>query len=164
MLKLEYTRNLPHFQRLGRCFFVTSTLKGSLPAEIVHGLQHKREVALRKLARTSAPEESDEATTLRKRYVAKIDAILDASRYGPRWLTDPQVGNRILAELHRLDGTDCTLLAACVMANHVHVIADMALQLERLQPEQSPDETNYQQLYQVLQRFKGRLAVSVRAF
>ncbi len=61
-------------------------------------------------------------------------------------------------ELRRLDGTHCTLLVACVMANHVHLIVNLAVQLDRLEPGEEPDDTNYVQLYRILQQFKGRTA------
>lgn len=158
MLKLEYTRNLPHFQRLGRVFFVTSNLKGAIPADVVRQLQRERDAGLLRLARSAVADDSEEVLNVRKRYLAKVDAILDACQFGPRWLAEPGIGKLVLDEIRRMDGVDCTVLATCIMPNHVHLVAALALQLERLGSDKNPNSTNYKQLYRILQHLKGRAA------
>jgi len=158
MLKVEYHRNLPHFQRLGLCFFITCNLKGALPAEVIYQLKRERDSAVKKLEDDPLEVALDAIQQARKKYLARIDSILDACQYGPTWLKEQLIGEMTSSELRRLDGTHCTVLAACVMANHVHLIVDLATQLDRLEPGDEPNDTNYVQLYRILQQFKGRTA------
>jgi putative transposase len=147
MIKTEYARNLPHIQPSGATFFVTFCLKGTLPAAIVHELIAERDLAIKALNAKNEAGLAEEIYKEQRRYFARIDRILDASQHGPGWLKIPDiaaiVGNRIL----EADGESYGLLAYCIMPNHVHLVVDTAVQLDRLALSEAITANNYRQLY-----------------
>lgn len=122
-----YRRNLPHIHPKDGIIFITMRLAGSLPLHVVKMLKEERESAIKTLQkRYSGKEYKAEKYRLDKLYFGKFDRFLDHSKSGPLWLKDEHIAQIVADRLHDLDGKRYHLLTFCIMANHVHVVIDMA--------------------------------------
>lgn len=153
MLITEYHRNLPHIQYVGATFFVTFNLRGAMPAEVIARLVGEKERALKRIRRGNDSEGLVYAE--QKRHLSRVDRVLDACQYGEDWLKQPQVAAIVAAKLHEYDGRFYDLLAYCIMSNHVHLVIDLATQLDTLGVDDIATTANYTQLHSVLKRIKG---------
>jgi REP element-mobilizing transposase RayT len=109
-----YERNLPHWHPDGKVIFITWRLRGSLPPEAVAKLANSKEPSGRQFVRA--------------------DRLLDGGRFGPHWLKYPKVAtavkNTILKGSHKL--RHYRLLAYAVMPNHVHLLIEPFVPIERI--------------------------------
>jgi putative transposase len=109
-----YERNLPHWHPEGKAIFLTWRLHGSLPAHVVAELRND----------TKRP----------RRQFARAEQFLDRAGFGPLWLKNPVIAQSlescILRGAHDLD--QYTILAYVVMPNHVHLLIEPRLPLERI--------------------------------
>ena len=113
---MEYhVRHLPHWNPGGRTIFLTWRLYGSLPAEVMAQLRQQRS--------KSAGKE-----------FLKADRALDKARAGPLWLNEPTIARCVVSALYRGDHElhQYALKAFAVMPNHVHVLLDPSISLERI--------------------------------
>jgi REP element-mobilizing transposase RayT len=107
-----YSRGyLPHLDAPGLCQSITFRLHDSVPLEIVQ--RWKEELQWH----ADLPAESAVVAELRRRIVANEDA-----GHGACWLKDERIANLVQAALFHFDGVRYSLLAWCVMPNHVHVL------------------------------------------
>lgn len=118
-----YRRNLPHYQPSGHVVFVTFRLAGTIPRSVAMKLKEKREFWEKVLGNSeSTPDQLLEARKKLQNLMGKWDGILDAARYGPRWLFDHRVAYLVAESIRYRDGKVYTLYSSCVMPNHVHVV------------------------------------------
>ena len=113
MTNVFYRRNLPHWQPERATLFVTWRLYGSFPEGF--------------------------AAHLRKWHgdprvqFLNCERILDSGSSGPLWLKDPEIAT--IAEQAILRGADLghyALRAYAVMPNHIHVLIDPLVPLDKL--------------------------------
>ncbi|HSS22431.1 MAG TPA: transposase [Pyrinomonadaceae bacterium] len=103
VLLMFYRRHLPHWQRPDSPLFITWRLFGSLPR--------------RTLLKSRGEQNSG------KKFVL-LDRELDRASYGPTWLKDPRLAERVVeilqeaAEQNKL----FRLSAFVIMSNHVHIL------------------------------------------
>ena len=113
-------RRLPHWYRPGSAHFITYRLAGSLPASQVVRLRERLRRELK-----SIPGEGNDAPERRevvhKRAFAEYDRLLHENRR-VRHLADARVAAVVANSLRHGDGRWFTLLAYCVMPNHVHAV------------------------------------------
>jgi REP element-mobilizing transposase RayT len=109
-----YERNLPHWHPEGKVLFVTWRLYGSLPERVVFQLRNGEERSGRQFARA--------------------EQFLDKGRFGPLWLKNPEIAATVESCILRGAGElgQYTLLAYVVMPNHVHLLIEPRLPLERI--------------------------------
>ena len=108
-----YRRNLPHWHPEERTFFVTWRLAGSLPKGFAGHL--------RKWSREPGKQ------------FLNADRKLDAASTGPLWLNDPEIAGYAERTIQR--GAELghyVLRAYVIMPNHVHVLLDPLVPLQRL--------------------------------
>ena len=121
--KLYYQRHLPHYQPLGATLFLTFRLAGSLPLEIIRRLQEDVQRKEFEIQQIDDPKAHKEATYLaQKQMFGKLDAELDFSQNGPRWLSELAIAQMANDAIHYRDGKAYTLEAFCIMPNHVHMV------------------------------------------
>ena len=111
-------RRLPHWYRPGAAHFVTYRLAGSLPAPALVRLREELKADLRRLR---GPSNRDRRAVAHKHAFAAYDRLLHESA-AVRHLADPRVAELVAGNLHHGDGRLYTLLAYCVMPNHVHAV------------------------------------------
>jgi putative transposase len=153
MMKIEYYRRLPHLQYVGAVFFITFNLRGAIPAEVIARLAEEKQLALLTLKKTG--NHIEELYKEHKRHFARVDHILDTIQYGPDWLKNPSVAESVKKKLHQYDTVNYELLAYCIMANHVHIVVDTAVQLDGLTTNDTITSANYIQLHVALKHIKG---------
>jgi putative transposase len=108
-----YRRNLPHWQPENRSIFLTWRLHGSLPKGFAERLRKWKDEAGKQFLHA--------------------DRLLDAGRNGPLWLYDPEIAVQAQRAIQR--GAELghyVLRAYTVMPNHVHVLLDPLVPLDRL--------------------------------
>ena len=156
-----YRRNLPHIQLVGATFFVTFRLYGSIPKNVLYQMKSEYLEAIAQYQAGSLPDEERNALIYneRKRYFGKYDRFLDKLSNGPYHLQKSPVAETVAATLHRFDGEFYTLLAYCIMPNHVHILIDTAKQIEELSLGHDPELGQYVQLETIMKRIKGPTAV-----
>ncbi len=121
-----FRRHLPHHHPPDAACFVTFRLAGSLPAEVVARLQKERDDETRRLTDQSRGMERRQARReARKRYFARLDALLDRAQHSPRWLTNPQCARIVMDTLfayqpehYRLRNYSADLLSAAKNLAH----------------------------------------------
>ena len=107
----------PHWQQLGKRYFVTFLLADSIPADALAKWQKERDAWL-----TSNPEPwTDQQNEFYYREFAdKIDHMLDAA-HGSCSLRDEKVAAIVAKALRHFDGERYVLESFVIMPNHVHV-------------------------------------------
>ena len=106
-----YRRWLPHWHPPGQDIFLTWRLHGSLPNQ------------------TSKPKENSSPGEQFVHY----DRFLDQASFGPLWLRNPQIAERVLFAITEAQRQKMLQVRAYVlMVNHVHVLLTPLLPLEQI--------------------------------
>jgi REP element-mobilizing transposase RayT len=155
-MKIEYYRNLPHIQPIGACFFLTFNLRGAMPTDVLERLKEERQQAIRQSQACSG--QSEAVHKEQKRYFAKVDRMLDLGLNGNDWLKRPEIAQIVQNSIHEQDQQGYELIAYCIMPNHVHLVVDTALQLDKLANHESVTPVSYKPLSHTLRLLKGRSA------
>jgi putative transposase len=110
-----YARHLPHWQPSERSIFVTWRLHGSLPVEAVERFS-------RRLGSSSG------------KYFLNIDRVLDRAGTGISWLNDARIADLVMAAIRRgeKDLGHYVLQAFTIMPNHVHLLVDPCVPIQRI--------------------------------
>jgi REP element-mobilizing transposase RayT len=116
-----YERHLPHQLPGGFPIFLSWNLKGSLPKNVIAGLDHER----CRLSRE--PDRSGETDQQRRSRHSKLlfaqrDRYLDIAQHGPMHLKDPRAAQVVVESILWGVPARYDLYAYVVMANHVHVL------------------------------------------
>jgi valyl-tRNA synthetase len=111
-------RNLPHWQQVGKTYFVTFRLADSIPASKLSALESERESWLR---HNPEPWNDTQRRKYYERFSAKLDEWLDAGS-GSCVLRDERAAEIVADALFHFDGERYDLGAWVVMPNHVHVV------------------------------------------
>lgn len=159
-IKYEYRKNLPHIYPIGAKFFVTFCLKNSLPTEILEYSKFERE---QKIAALQKLGDREKIYAEHKRYFAKIDDYLDSSTQN--WiLQQPEIAKIVVNKIHQFDHSLYDLIAYCVMSNHVHLVFNMDLQIEKILHNELLTTKNYIQVERIMQRIKGGSSYEINKF
>lgn len=144
-----YTRHLPHLQPEGATFFVTCRLAGTIPNHVRLALLEEAEHDLQSIDSLPDPvEQQREAYVRHRKAFVRWDAVLNSASVGPKWLRDERVAQMVADSLRHRQDTIWSLIAYCVMPNHVHIV---------FTPIAGPDG-RYPTVTSILQSFKGYTA------
>ncbi|MFK7948276.1 MAG: transposase [Saprospiraceae bacterium] len=92
----------------------------------------------------------------RKRQFVKYEKVLDKNPIGQCILNIPQVATTVSEKLKQYHDKYYSLIAYCIMPNHVHFLANFERQLlDNEQFRLNHEELEYTQLSQVMQYIKG---------
>ena len=125
----NYHRNLPHFFPNGERFFITSSLKGSIPQEIIIQLKANFDNTKNRIKLEYQNDSvlfNLELSNAQKRYFGNIDKHLDNYDGGFHWLKQPEIAQIIMDAFQYQNGKSYDLLAFTVMSNHFHLLFDTA--------------------------------------
>ncbi|MCU0444576.1 MAG: transposase [Microscillaceae bacterium] len=143
-----HRRNLPHYYPEGAKFFITFRLYNSIPKIFLEELKADYEAKVAEITRCQNPENySQLIDNERKRHFVAFDEYLDKVETGNHYLKIPEVAKIVQDAIHSQDGELYDLLAYCIMSNHVHLVIDTAIQLEKSQ--------SYQNLDKIMNQLKG---------
>ncbi len=112
-----YRRNLPHIHPEGHAFFVTFSLLHAIPYDVLEQLKAERQNELRQA-------DLAQRYSIQKKHFGKYDEWLDRCENSPRWLGEPDVAAIVANEIERMNGERYTLIAYCIMLNHVHLLLE----------------------------------------
>ena len=151
--------SLPNIPPVGFAnFFITICLKDALQKSVADQLQAEFEQNKAQILRDH-PNDHEELLYQEKiRFFAKYDHTLDYHPRGLRLLKQPYVQRAVKDELREMDGKHFTLIAYCVMPNHIHLLIDIFHQLEDKNMNQSDHDQHCTQLNTTLEKIKGRTA------
>ena len=113
-----YTRKLPHWQPPEETFFLTYRLAGSIPQAIIEQLRHDY------LKAKLDPDNQtlDKREEVRRNHFLAFENELDNNLNEPYWLKDDRIATITMESLFFNDSKLYTLLASCIMSNHVHIM------------------------------------------
>jgi putative transposase len=121
--KTYYRRSLPHYQPPGYTFFITFRLAGSLPKIVVEQLKCDYEKGLKFFAGLKNDKVKYERyRESQEKYFEQFDSFLDKSKSGKFWLRDERIASMVKDSIHYRDGKEYSLIAYCIMPNHVHLV------------------------------------------
>ncbi len=142
-----YGSRLPHWHPPGHELFLTVRLADSLPAVVVTRLYQE---ASKPADDKPADTQYAEWLAAQRRLFAALEHQLEYGEFGATWLALPAIQQSVLAALlHQHRVGRYTLLAACVMPNHLHAVI-------RLLPAE-PDQP-FRDTWAYFKRYTGREA------
>ncbi|MCO6489929.1 MAG: transposase [Phaeodactylibacter sp.] len=157
-LKPAYKRNLPHIQPLGATFFVTFRLKGSVPWVKIQELRIAYRARVAEFKAKYGKYANEYIQEERQRFFLVYDKLLDQVLTGPTYLKQPEIAAEVEKQLHRFDGELYSLLAYCIMPNHVHMLIDTGEESEDMFLEEELEKLEHHQLHRIMNRIKGASA------
>jgi putative transposase len=113
-----YTRKLPHWQPSEETFFVTYRLAGSLPKSVIETL---KEIHFKEKQHPDN-QTAERKEMIRQKYFFAFENELDKNLNEPHWLKDNAIAVVVMDSLFFNNNNLYTLLAACIMNNHVHIL------------------------------------------
>ncbi|OFX27155.1 MAG: hypothetical protein A2033_04085 [Bacteroidetes bacterium GWA2_31_9] len=122
----EYRRNLPHINKANAVYFITTRLANTLPKSILDAYIKEKDFILKK------NPEADINSIFEKH----IQNYLDRIDNSINWLINSQVAEIVENAIKFHDNTSYSLIAYCIMPNHIHYIIDT-------------DNFTYQPLYKI---------------
>ena len=143
------------------------------PKSVVREYKAKREWLKSQLGRVVASNEASPSSdleewiakigTLERQWFQKSEDILHRANFGPTWMRDERVADKVAENLHRLDGEAYRLDAFSVMSNHVHVVFKPFLNEESIWEIWDEEEgliftSSYPGLAETMHSLKGRSA------
>jgi REP element-mobilizing transposase RayT len=102
-------------------YAITFRLADSLPQPVLVSWKSERDNIRRNAINQQRPLSVIEECRLRELYSQKVESYLDAGK-GECWLRSKEIAQMVQDSLLHFDGERYTLLAWCVMPNHVHVV------------------------------------------
>jgi REP-associated tyrosine transposase len=113
-----YTRKLPHWQPREETFFITYRLAGSIPISTIEKLRQDY-IKEKQHPDNQALEKKDE---IRRKHFLAFENELDNNLNEPYWLKEEKIATIVMESLLFNDNKLYTLLATCIMSNHVHIL------------------------------------------
>jgi Rad3-related DNA helicase/REP element-mobilizing transposase RayT len=120
-IQIRQGAHLPHWTKECGIYAVTFRLADSLPRHVLDTWQSERDAVIDAARQQNRPLSDSEITHLFNLHSEKVETYLDAG-HGACWLNRQSVADLVEGELKHFDGKRYTLLAWCVMPNHVHVV------------------------------------------
>ena len=152
MIKTYYINRLPHIAPIGAEFFITFRLADSLPVSIVQLLKDEMDFSIKKLKKEKPKNFKYLINQLKHDFSFKYDNYLDHKPYGNCYLENEKIAQLVADRMHKFNGKYYELEAYTIMPNHVHLLIDTSLQVEK---EDIDIESNYFQLDKIMQLIKG---------
>ena len=118
---LRYGAYLPHLTREDGIYFVTFRLADSLPKGIVEEWRRERDVLGQRAASLGLPLTDADQHYFATLFTEKMEKFLDAGQ-GACWMNDPRIATLVQEAFQHFEGQRYSLVAWCVMPNHVHVV------------------------------------------
>jgi len=170
----EFTRRRrPHYNPPDGTLFLTFRLAGSIPKPQVRHYRarlHYFQDQLRRVERLCGVQPSSELIDwrnkiekLNREWFIKTEDILHRAQYGPVWLSEPSVAEKVAENLRRLDDDAYRLDAYSIMSNHLHMVFKPLLTAQELHTVFDLEggtygSTSHPSLSKIMFALKGRSA------
>lgn len=156
MTKIHYKNRLPHIAPIGAKFFVTFHLGDALPVHVLYELKEELSINIRKLQKEKPENYKYQLYKLKKTFYRKYDLQLHHKPYGNCYLKNEKVAQTVTGRIQKFDGSYYNLEAYTIMPNHVHLLIDTDIQLEKDNIEwEGETPKGYVQLDKIMQLIKG---------
>ena len=120
-LRIRQGAHLPHWTRGVAVYAITFRLADSLPQSALQDWIGERQEVVARARQQGRPLSADESKRLHQLHSERVEAYLDSGA-GRCWLSDDRIAKLVADALAHFDGERYTLLAWCIMPNHVHVV------------------------------------------
>ncbi len=111
------TRNhLPHWEQVGRSYFITFRLADAVPAHLLRRWQEEREIWL---SFHPEPRSAEDEQEYHRRFSSRMDRWLDAG-HGSCVLREERARKIVVEALRYFEGERHHTFSSVVMPNHVH--------------------------------------------
>jgi REP element-mobilizing transposase RayT len=126
-MKIYYERNnQPHIQPYGATFFVTMMAHDAIPGAELDRLRSERDTALASLSRYSNRKEKRK---IQEDYENSIEKLLHAKKNQEYPFRTRETQAVVSTRLQQYNHLYYILDAACIMANHLHLLLDFSVQI-----------------------------------
>lgn len=109
-----HRRNLPHYYRPKSTYFITFSLKGSIPQVKLNELRNRSEFNI-------DFKTKEEKYKNYEKYFEEYDKLLDYNKK-IQYLKNPEVAEIVKNSFHYYDRKEYKLICYTIMPNHVHVV------------------------------------------
>ncbi|MBN1398694.1 MAG: transposase [Bacteroidetes bacterium] len=142
--KEYYRRRLPHIQPQNAAFFITFRLANSLPINAVLELIMEQQNMENRIIKANNIQLKRKLLEEKQRkYFGHFDEYLERIKKNPKWLVKAEIAEMVGDSIKFYDGKTYTIIAFCIMPNHVHLII----------------ENCKMQLFKVMQKIKSYTAI-----
>jgi putative transposase len=118
-----YCRRLPHYQPPDGIFSTTLRLVDSLPQTVVQSLFDEQRLKERWLQGLPDGRKKQACfSRSREEYAQRFDNAIHTYHGGPHWLARVDIAQLVKDSLVYAGAKWCSLLAYCIMSNHVHAM------------------------------------------
>jgi putative transposase len=157
--RIYYERNLPHYQPARATYLVNIRLAGSLPRDTYEEIEREYRRFREKLqGKNLSPAAVSEYRERQYQYFLDIDRLLDAARDGPCWLSNHSVAHIVADAIRDQDGKRYSLLAYCIMPNHVHIVMTLLDKRTEVRSTRYSAPGSDFPLTRIMRQLKGRSA------
>ena len=146
-----YRNYLPHLNVPGATYFVTFRLGDALPAHLAEALHRTFEQEKQLIKEKYPHRHIHRIYQAQKRFFVQYDQVLDKAGFGACLLGKYEIAACLENTLFSLHRDLYELLAYSIMPNHVHLLIDTRIQLQR----HEGDLHAYQPLWRIMKRIKG---------
>ncbi len=122
------SRSLPHRFDTDKPIFITYRLKFTLPQSLLKTLKVRKARWLIELKKLDQSEQNLQIQELDRTYYRWYDELIASHAGLPDMLKQKEILDIVIEALRFHDGLRYTLLAYCVMPNHVHVLVNPLVQ------------------------------------
>jgi hypothetical protein len=130
-VKVTKRGRLPHWYAEYATYFVTFNLFDAVPREFVERLRIERQVRIAELERLRQRATRAELHGIDRVLRERVEECLDVG-VGECFMRNASIAEVVAVALNYFDGDRYELLAWCVMPNHVHVVFEPHLQVDRI--------------------------------
>lgn len=121
MVKVRKRVRLPHWDANEATYFVTFNLHDAFPIGYRERLERERHIRLSELERLKGKATTPELHEIERLIRERAEEMLDQGA-GASHMRDPRIAQLVAGAITHFDEDRYTLLAWCVMPNHVHAV------------------------------------------
>ena len=121
-VKIHDRGRLPHWEKDSATYFITFRLADSLPKSVLDRIESERRVIVKTAAQEGRTLSPGENKKIQRLSTPVIERFLDSGA-GACQLQNSAIADEVANTLRYFDERRYSLVAWCVMPNHVHVVA-----------------------------------------
>ncbi|MTB52265.1 transposase [Lewinella sp. W8] len=167
--KSFYRSRLPHLVPTGGTFFITCRLKGAIPMNLMRQLRNAKRTEQERIGNSKRTKAEQQRLIKHQeiKFFQRMDAVMDCASGDGCVLGDPTVAGILFKYLLNLDGNGFSIVAFCIMPNHLHLLLSLGTQLYdksgRLKSTELT-EKEYKPLHEIMKGIKGGSARQINLY
>lgn len=153
-------RRLPHFDKPGAIYFVTSCLEGSIPATGLKDIDDYRQILRKRISTNHNDDANQSRTTEWKLLFARSDQWLDRA-VGVNHLANEQLAEVVENAILHFAGQRYSIWAWVVMSNHIHLVFEPCVDWVASLGTSASQRTPRERIMHSVKRFSARKCNSI---